>query len=416
MTQRTSELLHHQVERFEGLLADLLEMSRFDAGAAELSLNEVDLLGLTKEVLLTAKPLADQSETPVYLVVQGEDFRAEVDHRRIDRILRNLINNAIEHSEGRPVDIVIAASPTAVGVAVRDYGVGMTSEEVSRVFDRFWRADPARARTTGGSGLGLAIATEDTRLHSGSLDAWGQKGQGSCFRLVLPRSQEAPYRAAPLALPPSYATHERQSVEDRDLISAAAAHERVHEQALNDQPLSAAARAEDAPEPGAAEDDDEEECDEVSDLGGPGGCRGAADGHCLRPRGSHGGPGEHLGGGAAAGVQCEHQPRASRRGGRARGDRRGVPPGGAGPQDDYAVARQYLTPEASQEWVPDQGTRVYSDEPELIPDGDSAFTLQVPVDSSVDAVGTMSHPRSAESFSLEMEEVEGEWRIASRLI
>ncbi|WP_146339577.1 MtrAB system histidine kinase MtrB [Nesterenkonia sp. NBAIMH1] len=257
MTQRTSELLHHQVERFEGLLADLLEMSRFDAGAAELSLNEVDLLGLTKEVLLTAKPLADQSETPVYLVVQGEDFRAEVDHRRIDRILRNLINNAIEHSEGRPVDIVIAASPTAVGVAVRDYGVGMTSEEVSRVFDRFWRADPARARTTGGSGLGLAIATEDTRLHSGSLDAWGQKGQGSCFRLVLPRSQEAPYRAAPLALPPSYATHERQSVEDRDLISAAAAHERVHEQALNDQPLSAAARAEDAPEPGAAEDDDE---------------------------------------------------------------------------------------------------------------------------------------------------------------
>ncbi|WP_147105013.1 MtrAB system histidine kinase MtrB [Nesterenkonia populi] len=236
MTQRTSELLHHQVERFEALLADLLEMSRFDAGAAELAVNDVDLLGLTKEVLLTAKPLADQSGTPVHLVVRGEDFHAEADHRRIDRILRNLINNAIEHSEGRPVDIVAASSPTAVGIAVRDYGVGMTPEEVSRVFDRFWRADPARARTTGGSGLGLAIATEDTRLHSGSLDAWGQEGQGSCFRLVLPRRQSEPYRAAPLALPPSYDTSARQNVEDRDLISAASgSYDRVHEQALNEQ-------------------------------------------------------------------------------------------------------------------------------------------------------------------------------------
>lgn len=212
VSRRSAELLHHQVERFQALLADLLEMSRFDAGAAELALSDVDLRMLAEEVLTAAVPLADQAGTELNIVVQGDQFVAQVDRRRIDRILRNLVNNAIEHSEGQPVDLIIASSPTAVGIAVRDYGIGMTPEEVAHVFDRFWRADPARARTTGGSGLGLSIATEDTRLHQGSLDPWGQKGQGSCFRLVLPRRQEEPYRAAPMTLPPSYGVQERRRV------------------------------------------------------------------------------------------------------------------------------------------------------------------------------------------------------------
>nr|WP_033420053.1 MtrAB system histidine kinase MtrB [Nesterenkonia alba] len=238
VSQRSAEILHHQVERFQALLSDLLEMSRFDAGAAELALSEVDLLELSKEVLATAKPLADRNGTPLYLVVQGQadqpgGFTAEVDRRRIDRILRNLVNNAIEHSESRPVDVVIASSPTAIAIAVRDHGVGMDPAEVAHVFDRFWRADPARARTTGGSGLGLSIATEDTRLHSGSLDAWGQKGQGACFRVVLPRRQAEPYRASPLALPPTYNPEDRQSITEDDLLPGhEVAYDRVHEQAL----------------------------------------------------------------------------------------------------------------------------------------------------------------------------------------
>ena len=101
-----------------------------------------------------------------------------MDDRRIDRILRNLVLNALEHGEGRPVNISVAANGTAVAVAVRDHGIGMTPAEAARVFDRFWRADPARARTTGGSGLGLSIAAEDTKLHNGWLQAWGSKGTG----------------------------------------------------------------------------------------------------------------------------------------------------------------------------------------------------------------------------------------------
>lgn len=252
VTGRSVELLHHQVERFEALLADLLEMSRFDAGAAELALSEVDLYQLASEVTTAAYPLAEQAGADLSIVVHGDDdtagqplsiaaaeqdFVAEVDRRRIDRILRNLVNNAVEHSEGRPVDVIVAASPTAVGIAVRDHGIGMTPNEVNHVFDRFWRADPSRARTTGGSGLGLSIATEDTRLHQGSLDAWGQKGQGSCFRLVLPRKQSEPYRASPLGLPPSYdAARRRQVSADSDgLHTGEISHNRIREQSLYQQ-------------------------------------------------------------------------------------------------------------------------------------------------------------------------------------
>ena len=233
INRRSTELLHHQVERFQALLSDLLEMSRFDAGAAELATTEVDLLALTREVLISSKPLAESSNTPLGLVVQGEGFLAEVDARRITRILRNLINNAIEHAEARPVDVIVSSSPTAIGIAVRDHGIGMSPSEVAHVFDRFWRADPARARTTGGSGLGLSIATEDTRLHQGALDAWGQKGQGSCFRLVLPRRQSVPYRASPLALPPVYRASDRYRIENiEDIADAEPEHDRINEQAL----------------------------------------------------------------------------------------------------------------------------------------------------------------------------------------
>ncbi|MCH8564476.1 HAMP domain-containing histidine kinase [Nesterenkonia sp. LB17] len=233
INRRSTELLHHQVERFQALLSDLLEMSRFDAGAAELATAEVDLLALVREVLISSKPLAESSNTPLGLVVQGENFLAEVDARRISRILRNLINNAIEHAEARPVDVIVCSSPTAVGIAVRDHGIGMSPSEVAHVFDRFWRADPARARTTGGSGLGLSIATEDTRLHQGALDAWGQKGQGSCFRLVLPRRQSVPYRASPMALPPVYRATDRYRIENiQDLSEEEPQHDRINEQAL----------------------------------------------------------------------------------------------------------------------------------------------------------------------------------------
>jgi two-component system sensor histidine kinase MtrB len=124
------------------------------------------------------------------------------DSRRIDRVIRNLVGNAIEHGNDRGVDVTIGSNDEAAAVTVRDYGVGLRPGEASLVFNRFWRADPARARTTGGSGLGLAIALEDARLHGGWLEAWGEPGAGACFRLTLPLNVRGTFISSPLDLYP----------------------------------------------------------------------------------------------------------------------------------------------------------------------------------------------------------------------
>lgn len=202
VNRRSAELLYHQVERFQDLLADLLEISRFDAGAAVLDPEYHDILPLIRKVVEDAQPLADNCGSSVNIGTAGSGFIVEMDSRRIERILRNLLVNALEHGEGRPVEIMVAANEEAVAVAVRDHGIGMSPAAVARVFDRFWRADPARARTTGGSGLGLSIATEDARLHGGWLQAWGKENEGSCFRLTLPLKVGGVIHRSPLPLPP----------------------------------------------------------------------------------------------------------------------------------------------------------------------------------------------------------------------
>ena len=128
---------------------------------------------------------------------------ADVDPRRVERILRNLVVNALEHGDGHPVTVHLSGNDSAVAVVVEDHGVGLRPGEASLVFNRFWRADPARARTTGGTGLGLAISLEDARLHNGWLQAWGEPGVGSRFRLTLPRHQDSPIVSSPLSLSPS---------------------------------------------------------------------------------------------------------------------------------------------------------------------------------------------------------------------
>ncbi|WP_166879234.1 MtrAB system histidine kinase MtrB [Salinibacterium sp. ZJ450] len=210
-TARTAELLHTQVQRFELLLADLLEMSRFDAGVAQLETEPTNLVRLVEDAMESVTPLATAKGTELRLVAPGGYFEADVDARRIRRILQNLLGNAIDHGEGEPIDVYVDSDENAVAIAVRDYGIGMSDVEKDRVFDRFWRADPSRQRSTGGSGLGLAISLEDTTLHSGWLDVWSEPGAGSCFRLTLPRHPRHQLTSSPLDLPP---THEAAEGED----------------------------------------------------------------------------------------------------------------------------------------------------------------------------------------------------------
>jgi two-component system, OmpR family, sensor histidine kinase MtrB len=101
--------------------------------------------------------------------------------------------------------VTVAADRDTVAIAVRDHGVGLGPGEEQLVFERFWRADPSRARTVGGTGLGLAISLEDARLHGGWLQAWGEKGRGSVFRLTMPRESGQPLAGSPLPLGPDEA-------------------------------------------------------------------------------------------------------------------------------------------------------------------------------------------------------------------
>jgi two-component system, OmpR family, sensor histidine kinase MtrB len=200
---RSAEILQAELDRFEALLSDLLEISRFDAGVAGLELDEVDLVEVGRHVAEAVRPLAERYGSRLVLTEPGHACLAQADVRRVERIVRNLLVNAIEHGEGREISLSADASPDAAALAVRDHGVGLRAGEANLVFNRFWRADPARTRTTGSTGLGLAISLEDARLHGGWLQAWGEPGNGAQFRLTLPRRAGDTLERSPLPLAPA---------------------------------------------------------------------------------------------------------------------------------------------------------------------------------------------------------------------
>jgi two-component system sensor histidine kinase MtrB len=206
--RRSSELLVTELDRFESLLGDLLEISRHDAGVAELGAERTDMHGVVARAVEAVRGIADESGTPLELDLPTGVY-ADVDPRRVERIVRNLVANAIDHSEAKPVRVVLAADEHAVAVMVRDHGVGLRPGEASLVFNRFWRAEESRARRTGGTGLGLSIAVEDARLHGGWLQAWGVPGEGAVFRLTLPLNEGDVLESSPLPLGPEPDTARR---------------------------------------------------------------------------------------------------------------------------------------------------------------------------------------------------------------
>src|SRR5689334_16417195 len=199
---RSAELLQAELDRFEGLLTDLLEISRFDAGFAALDAEHTDLVPIVERVADRLAGLAERVGVAIELRLPETPVIAEVDPRRVERVLRNLVGNAVEHGEGRPVQVTLACDEAAVAITVRDHGIGLKPGEERLVFNRFWRADPSRARQTGGTGLGLSISAEDARLHGGWLEAWGAPGEGAQFRLTLPVRSGDRLVAAPLPLIP----------------------------------------------------------------------------------------------------------------------------------------------------------------------------------------------------------------------
>lgn len=194
--KRSAELMHKQLLNLDHMLADLLEISRFDAGSTAINASMADVAEIAQNVVDIAGPLSADNGVTVTVEKTG-DTEALVEARRIERIIRNLVVNAVEHADGSGVWVQIAGNDTAVAVRVIDHGIGMTQDQADHVFDRFWRADSARVRKTGGTGLGLTIAREDAVLHGGEIQVWGVEGEGSSFLLIVPREPGEPY-VAPL--------------------------------------------------------------------------------------------------------------------------------------------------------------------------------------------------------------------------
>ncbi|WP_185993262.1 MtrAB system histidine kinase MtrB [Rhodococcus sp. KBS0724] len=203
--RRSSELLVAELDRFEGLLADLLEISRHDAGVAELASEQLDVRMCARAAVSTVRHLARESGTELIVDMPDDPVIADVDPRRVERVLRNLLANAIDHGEGKPILLRLRADDDALAFIVRDSGVGLRPGEEKLVFNRFWRSDPSRVRRSGGTGLGLAISVEDANLHDGKLEAWGEPGVGACFRLTLPRVRGKKLVSSPLPLKPTTA-------------------------------------------------------------------------------------------------------------------------------------------------------------------------------------------------------------------
>ncbi|KQU06278.1 histidine kinase [Rhodococcus sp. Leaf7] len=203
LLKRSSELLVAELDRFETLLNDLLEISRHDAGVAELASELLDVRMCARAAVSTVRHLAKDTGTEVIIDMPDTAVMAEVDPRRVERVLRNLLANALDHGEGKPVLLRLRADDDAVAFVVRDQGVGLRPGEEKLVFNRFWRSDPSRVRRSGGTGLGLAISLEDARLHDGKLEAWGEPGRGAYFRFTIPRVRGRKVVSSPLPLRPT---------------------------------------------------------------------------------------------------------------------------------------------------------------------------------------------------------------------
>lgn len=202
LVARSSELLAAQIDRFERLLEDLLEVSRFDAEVAVLEPVEFDVVALISRCVKDFEIGEVDTESGIRIVSEVPVVQLQADIRRVERIMRNLLSNALDHADGQEVVVTIVATETEVGIGVRDHGSGLDESALIRVFDRFWRADPSRARVRGGTGLGLSIALEDARLHNGELDAWGRPGRGAHFVLTLPRKAGATIEGRPIKVAP----------------------------------------------------------------------------------------------------------------------------------------------------------------------------------------------------------------------
>jgi two-component system, OmpR family, sensor histidine kinase MtrB len=194
-----ARLVRQEVLHLNRLVEDLIEISRFDAGTAQLVTDDTDVATVVGRCLRVRGWTDVSADVPAGLTVG-------LDRRRFDIILANLVGNALRHG-ALPVTVTAGLQPDGQGgtrltVDVRDHGDGLPPSAIPHLFDRFYKADTARARSEG-SGLGLAIAWENARLHGGRIDAGNHSGGGAIFTVSLPVNGHLPISRTELQAEPS---------------------------------------------------------------------------------------------------------------------------------------------------------------------------------------------------------------------
>src|SRR6266487_2226544 len=184
----TARLVRQEIFHLNRLVEDLIEISRFDTGTAQLVTDDTDVATAVSGCLRARGWTDVRTDVPAGLI-------ARLDRRRFDVIIANLVGNALRHGSP-PVDVTACIQRNGLGggqlaVEVRDHGPGLPAAAIQHVFDRFYKADTARARSEG-SGLGLAIAWENAQLHGGHIEAGNHPDGGAMFTVSLPLNGHSP--------------------------------------------------------------------------------------------------------------------------------------------------------------------------------------------------------------------------------
>jgi two-component system sensor histidine kinase SenX3 len=190
--RRLAAQLHREAERLARIVDDLLDLSEVEAHQRT-ARDRVPVARVVAEAVDRVRPHALARDIPLAVADDGGDEVVLGDVRQLVGALTNLLDNAVKYSDaGEVVEVGVTVGEDRLVIGVRDHGIGIPSRDLERIFERFYRVDPARSRATGGTGLGLAIVRHVAQAHGGEVTVESIEGQGSVFRLSLPRVVEGP--------------------------------------------------------------------------------------------------------------------------------------------------------------------------------------------------------------------------------
>ena len=193
-----------ETNRMMRMVTDLLHLSRIDNATSQLDVELINFTAFITFILNRFDKMRSQDDEKKYELVRDYSINSvwiEIDTDKMTQVIDNILNNAIKYSpDGGKITVSMKTTDDQMILSIKDQGLGIPKQDLPKIFDRFYRADPARTRTTGGTGLGLAISLEDVVLHGGTLTAWGEIGVGSSFMMTLPKKVGTAILSDPLEL------------------------------------------------------------------------------------------------------------------------------------------------------------------------------------------------------------------------